>query len=193
MPTSISSPASFSSVRSAFNAEGYGISTSLFAYRKGGGIVPNTSQFNPIGGSPLQLSQFNGFSVPSQAPPVNITDRTLTRQGNGSVAYRLNSDGVLYTQTDTSAYNAVSGEWKVDASASSLYEARMGTLSGSGGTPSGTFDTWLGLGTTREWSLFGEDDFFLREGFLEIRLASTQVVIDSATIQFLIDAFTIPF
>lgn len=69
MPTSISNPASFSSVRTAFNAEGYGLSTSLFAYRQGGGIVPATTPFNVIGagtgGDPLQLSQFNGFSVPS--------------------------------------------------------------------------------------------------------------------------------
>lgn len=57
------------SVRQAFNAEGYGISTSLFAYRQGGGIVPATSGFNVIGagtaGDPLRLSQFSGFSVPS--------------------------------------------------------------------------------------------------------------------------------
>lgn len=68
MPTVISSPASFSSVRTAFNTHGYGISTSLFAYRQGGGIVPSSSTFNAIGagtaGDPLQLSQFNGFSVP---------------------------------------------------------------------------------------------------------------------------------
>jgi hypothetical protein len=69
MPTSISNPATFNSVRNAFNTEGYGISTSFFAYRQGGGIVPATSAFNQIGagtvGDPLQLSQFSGFSVPS--------------------------------------------------------------------------------------------------------------------------------
>ena len=74
MPTTISSPAGFKSVRTAFNAEGYGdgVSNSFLAYRQGGGIVPTTSPFNAIGagvGSPqpdkLQLSQFNGFSVPN--------------------------------------------------------------------------------------------------------------------------------
>ena len=68
MPTVISNPASFSSVRSAFETRGYGTSTSLFAYRQGGGIVPSSSTFNSIGagtaGDPLQLSQFSGFSVP---------------------------------------------------------------------------------------------------------------------------------
>lgn len=68
MPTTISNPASFSSVRNAFNTHGYGISTSLFAYRQGGGIVPSSSGFNAIGagtaGDPLRLSQFSGFTVP---------------------------------------------------------------------------------------------------------------------------------
>lgn len=71
MATTISNPASFSSVRSAFNTEGYGISTSFFAYRQGGGIVPSSSAFNVIGagtgGDPLRLSQFSGFTVPSLA------------------------------------------------------------------------------------------------------------------------------
>lgn len=77
MATSITNPASFSSVRTAFNAEGYGISTSLYAYRQGGGIVPATSTFNVIGagtaGDPLSLSQFNGFSVPSLFVPGSVT------------------------------------------------------------------------------------------------------------------------
>lgn len=67
MATTISNPATFSSVRAAFSAEGYGSSTSFYAYRQGGGIVPATSDFNQIGagtsGDPLQLSQFNGFTV----------------------------------------------------------------------------------------------------------------------------------
>lgn len=69
MATTISNPATFSSVRNAFSTEGYGTSTSFYAYRQGGGIVPATSGFNAIGagtaGDPLQLSQFNGFTVPS--------------------------------------------------------------------------------------------------------------------------------
>jgi hypothetical protein len=69
MPTTIPPQATFSAVRNAFNTEGYGISSSFFAYRQGGGIVPATSAFDTIGagtgGDPLQLSQFNGFTVPS--------------------------------------------------------------------------------------------------------------------------------
>jgi hypothetical protein len=93
MATSISTPASFSSVRTAFNAEGYGISDSLFAYRQGGGIVPATTPFDGIGagtvGDPLQLSQFSGFSVPSLVTEVvNITNHSVfaERTGYGSSA-----------------------------------------------------------------------------------------------------------
>jgi hypothetical protein len=82
--TTISNPASFSSVRTAFNAEGYGISTSFFAYRQGEGIVPATSTFNVIGagtaGDPLRMSQFSGFVVPSI---VNISNKSTTAVGAG--------------------------------------------------------------------------------------------------------------
>lgn len=93
MPTVISNPASLSSVRNAFNAEGYGISTSLFAYRQGGGIVPNLPAFNVIGagtsGDPLRLSQFNGFSVPSKY----LDSKVLT---SGSYFYfNYSASGVL--------------------------------------------------------------------------------------------------
>lgn len=79
MPTTIGS--SFSSVRTAFNTEGYGIAGNLAAYRRGSGIVPNTSEFNVIGGpgQGLALSQFVGFTVPSLVtftPPGGATAGT---------------------------------------------------------------------------------------------------------------------
>jgi hypothetical protein len=96
VPTTISNPASFSSVRTAFNTEGYGISTSFFAYRQGGGIVPATSGFNAIGagtgGDPLQLTQFNGFTVPSSVVftpdggPSSIDPEYLSQDVSNEVA-----------------------------------------------------------------------------------------------------------
>lgn len=88
MPTVISNPATFSSVRSAFSTEGYGTSTSFYAYRQGGGIVPATSGFNVIGagtsGDPLILSQFSGFAVPS----LTIYTTTLTEGDYVDGGYR---------------------------------------------------------------------------------------------------------
>ena len=97
MPTVISNPASFSSVRSAFQTRGYGTSTSLLAYRQGGGIVPSSSAFDTIGagtaGDPLNLSQFSGFSVPDllrfttaytgvNASKFNVPSRASTGSGS---------------------------------------------------------------------------------------------------------------
>lgn len=80
MATTISTPATFSSVRNAFNAEGFGLSTSFFAYRQGGGIVPNTSDYNVIGAGtvadPLRLSQFSGLTV--TAVPSALDIQTVT-------------------------------------------------------------------------------------------------------------------
>lgn len=53
------------SVRKEF--ESLGSNTSLYAYRRGGGIVPDTSYYSGIGlgtsGSPLQLTQFAGLTA----------------------------------------------------------------------------------------------------------------------------------
>jgi hypothetical protein len=90
MATAISNPASFSSVRSAFNAENLGISTSFKDYRLGGPIVPFTSPFYSIGaatpGDDLKLSQFSGFVVPFTC---NLTegyydDGSYRKRGLGS-------------------------------------------------------------------------------------------------------------
>jgi hypothetical protein len=98
VPTVISNPASFTSVRSAFQTRGYGTANnSLLAYRQGGGIVPSSSAFDGIGagtsGDPLRLSQFSGFSVPDllrfttvytgvYATNFNIASRATTGSGS---------------------------------------------------------------------------------------------------------------
>jgi hypothetical protein len=56
-------------IRTAFFDQGYGVSERFSGYARGAGIVPNTAPFSTIGlgtvGSPLRMSQFNGFTVPS--------------------------------------------------------------------------------------------------------------------------------
>jgi hypothetical protein len=89
MGTEISTPATFSSVRSAFFNERYTETyteipgeplapapTNLNAYRRGGGFVPNTAAFSTIatgvGDDLLRLSQFSGFTVPSRTGTVYL-------------------------------------------------------------------------------------------------------------------------
>ena len=109
MPTSISNPASFSSVRTAFNTEGYGISNSLFAYRQGGGIVPATSPFNAIGagtvGDPLQLSQFSGFSVPSIVVDTVFIEDLDLYASVGAVFNGTAYTGLTFNTSGTLSYN----------------------------------------------------------------------------------------
>ena len=61
----VSNPPSFSSVRNEFSSKGMGLASNLYAYRRGGGIVPES--FTQIGygtpSSPLKLSQFAGISA----------------------------------------------------------------------------------------------------------------------------------
>lgn len=65
MSTTISNPASFSSVRAACTAEGYGSSANFSAYTRGGGIVPNNANTAGIAtvASSLRLSQFSGVTI----------------------------------------------------------------------------------------------------------------------------------
>lgn len=61
----VSNPASFSSLRSACSAEGYGSSTNFGAYYRGGSRVPaNASAGISATAAGLQLSQFNGVTIP---------------------------------------------------------------------------------------------------------------------------------
>ena len=60
----VSDPPTFSSVRNEFSSKGMGIANSLYAYRRGGGIVPETLTQIGYGTeqSPLKLSQFAGVN-----------------------------------------------------------------------------------------------------------------------------------
>lgn len=59
---------------------------------------------------------------------------------------------------------------------------------GSGGTTGGTFNTWLNLGTTRDWTLTATNNYAERFFTLQIRLASTGTILDTATITFEVDS-----
>lgn len=71
------------SVRKEF--EPLGSSTSLYAYRRGGGIIPDTSYYSGVGlgttESPLKLTQFAGLTV-----GVNFQSKIDGYAGNGAMA-----------------------------------------------------------------------------------------------------------
>lgn len=196
MATTISNPASFSSVRSAFSAEGYGISTSFFAYRQGGGIVPATSGFNAIGagtgGDPLQLSQFSGFTVPSPVV-ISIASDSIssdavyeTESDVQSASYGILASGLIAAQaTSTNNGLTINGvtdgtNWVTPTSAASNYEVRATKVSGV--NPSGLLNTWLPCTSDRYWTLLlvggGQESCVLT---IEIRDTATGTIRDTAT------------
>jgi hypothetical protein len=160
MPSVISNPASFSSVRTAFNAEGYGISDSFFAYRQGGGIVPATSPFNGIGagtvGDPLQLSQFNGFSVPS-FEIINISNHNVYTQriayGDGQSSalsqLTLSSTGTLSLLGSTAYFPLFQVEGSILINGNDYFN---NTLAGSTSGQVAQSNQWLQSGTASLYS-----------------------------------------
>lgn len=192
----VSNPASFSSVRTAFNAEGYGISTSFYAYRQGGGIVPATSEFNAIGagtgGDPLQLSQFSGFVVPASVT-ISIASDSISADAVyesemdlQSASYGLLSSGLIdATATSTNGGLTINGttngtNWVTPTSAAGNYEARATKVSGV--NPAGVLNTWVSLSSDRYWSLNltggGQESCVLT---IEIRDTATGTIRDTAT------------
>ena len=198
MPTTISNPASFSSVRTAFNTEGYGISTSFFAYRQGGGIVPATSGFNAIGagtsGDPLQLTQFNGFTVPS-SDVISIANDFIAADAVyesdldfNTATYGIRSNGTIdasHTSTNGGGSDGLTHNtnWITPTSSASLYEVRATKVSGDTPNAGSALNTWLACTTNRSWALYltgvGVLNCVLT---IEIRDAATQTIRDTATI-----------
>lgn len=108
MGTAISNPASFSSVRSACSAEGYGSSTSLSAYTRGGGIVPNTGATASIStvAAGLALSQFSGVVIPS---PVSHHTSSINQSTTSGSASTVTSGGAVSVTTTPATTVSTSG------------------------------------------------------------------------------------
>ena len=105
----VTNPPSFGSVRTEFAA--LGTANNLFAYRRGGGIVPNTSAYNAIGtggaGSEVRLSQFAGIAAISFTP---ASGTPLTGTGiDSSQVSVFASSPVTFTYNTTSSFGGSVG------------------------------------------------------------------------------------
>jgi hypothetical protein len=134
-------------IRAAFSDEGYGSSTSFFAYRRGGGIVPDTAAFSGIGlgtaGSPLRMSQFSGFVVPSLTDTQTVTIGSSSLKGTRIFfGFRLGFFGSISDGT----FNLIS-----NATISDLYYSNPGPyleFSIVGNFPDSGWSTMVISGTT---------------------------------------------
>lgn len=116
-------------------------------------------------------------------PVITIVDDLISDigLGAGSARYQLDADGDI-TQITLALGTVDIGDWIIPKSAAGgNYEVRA-TLQ-SGDTPIGTLGSWLSLGTNRGWTLsqsgVGTKTCDL---LIEIRLTSSGLVLDSATI-----------
>lgn len=131
--------------------------------------------------------------------PVEISDQSafnFSKAGIGGTAaakYKLETDGSAQRTNISGVYVLITGEWLLSGSASD-YEANMGTgvaAPGSGfytHAGSSAFDTWLNLGTMREWVIEATNTYAQTDHTLQIRYASNSAVIDTATISLIVDS-----
>jgi len=120
---------------------------------------------------------------PSTAAPVasiSITDQIISDSTSGTAQanYQIGSDGKVRDQS-----LGILESWLLGGGTASNYEVRATVTSGSLST--GTVGSWLNCGTTRTWTLRNSamnNSVLTCVMTVEIRLASSGVVQDSATI-----------
>jgi hypothetical protein len=115
-------------------------------------------------------------------PAVSISDRTIRKiaiGGSATATYQITDDGTVRNHNNT-----VLESWLNGAGGSvANYEVRATVISGP--LTSGTTGTWLSCSTTPAWSLTNsaqDNSTDVAVILIEIRLASTGVIQDSATI-----------
>lgn len=110
---------------------------------------------------------------------IRIVDTSFTRFDGSPVEFTLNVDGDWYTRTSSTLDSQ--GPWIGVATHVGLYEARATPTSGTFST--GTSGSWVALSSTQSWTRNSGAGVSTGVTFtLEIRRASDQVVVDTATI-----------
>lgn len=108
-----------------------------------------------------------------------ISDQYVT--GTSSASYRLKNDGIGQTGAN-GVFSDIPGEWLLAGAASDL-EIRAFNLTGDTGFVTGTFNSFLNLGTTRTWQITASGGTFRTCTFeLELRRVADGVTVDTATI-----------
>jgi hypothetical protein len=100
--------------------------------------------------------------------------------GTATATYRLASSGVASRTNSAGVLTAIAGEWLTSGT------AEWG--SGGGTTGGAAAGTWLGLGTTRDFTLTATNISVQRELYIRIRLAATQAVVNFCTITVSVDS-----
>ena len=183
-------PLTFSEIRTEFSYQG--TSTSFRAYLKNAGIVDSDDDAPsvPTSGTMNMLNFLGAGMRLGMISNQSAVNTSLSGVGGTATAkYRLQNTGQAQRTNISGTYVNISGEWLVGAGPVSDFEV-LGTWgTDSGGTIGGaTPDTWLGLGTTREFTFAVENNNLTRTLTLQIRYIPTQTVVDTAVITFEVDS-----
>lgn len=180
LPTS--GPLSLSDIQTEFGGSN---PISLSEYYAGGGLVPSgtTGTYGavPTSGA-ISIRNFYGTS---NAPVITLTDRNVTSFSGGilsaNAGWRASSDSYVYTGVGSGSPSYTQREqWDNQPATVGNYEIYV---SYTGDTPSGTFNTWLNLGTTRTWLLTASAGNVLAATLsVQIRDTATSTVRATATI-----------
>ena len=120
-----------------------------------------------------------GFGQTVSTPSVSLTDQSISDSaaGTATAGYTINSNGRVQDQASTLE------SWLLGSGTNSNYEVRATVDSGT--LTSGTTGSWLNCGTSRSWSKSNSamnNSVVTCVLTIEIRLASSGVVQDSATV-----------
>ncbi len=156
---------------------------SINEYYRGGTLVnpagTNTTVNNSIPTSgAITLSNFYGGRAFYGVLDAFLSDNAVSPPA--SVSFSVSNAGVVTPDQDPT-YN-----WVRTASNSvSDYEIRVENTFSSVDATTGTFNTWLSLGTTRTWSWTCNTPLDIQSATasVSIRLASTLVVVSTATLE----------
>lgn len=129
----------------------------------------------------------------SLTPTINLTSRSVEYTSGGvlsaTAGWRADADSYVYTAgySVTPAYTQQE-QWDNVPSSVGDYEIYVSKVTGTG-TPSGTLNTWLNLGTTRTWLLSATAGNYSQCIInAQIRDVATQTVRASANITLTADA-----
>ena len=183
-------PLTFSEIRTEFSYQG--TSTSFRAYLKNAGIVDSGDDAPsvPTSGTMNMLNFLGaGMRLGMISNQTALNGSLAGVGGTATAKYKLQNSGQAQKTNVSGTYVNISGEWLVGAGPVSDFEV-FGTWGADpGGTIGGaTPDTWLGLGTTREFTYAVDTNNLDRTLTLQIRYIPTQTVVDTAAIKFEVES-----
>jgi hypothetical protein len=122
------------------------------------------------------------MDIAAASNTINVDNRTVSAHNTGSAgvaSYSLTNAGDIRFNNGTNTI-IDQGDWITPQTNMSLYSARMTII--SGGSTSGTFGSYLNLGTTRTWTLSGGSGGVDATWQIDIRRDSDSAVMDTATL-----------